>query len=70
MVITAFYKCNIVECDDHLVTEFIQETNMPIYLEPEFMTSQHAEVMQEKRELLDASAAALILQRFLDKRNN
>jgi len=47
-----------------------KETNMPIYLEPEFMTSQHAEVMQEKRELLDASAAALILQRFLDKRNN
>ncbi len=47
-----------------------KETSMPIYLEPEFMTSQHAEIMQEKRELLDASAAALILQRFLDKRNN
>jgi len=46
-----------------------KEINTPIYFEPEFMTSQHAEIMQKKTELLDASAAALILQRFLDRRS-
>ncbi len=38
-----------------------------VHLEPEFMTSAHAERFQGKNEMLDASAAALILQSFLDK---
>ncbi len=38
-----------------------------VHLEPEFMTSAHAEKFQGKNDMLDASAAALILQSFLDK---
>jgi putative holliday junction resolvase len=41
-----------------------------VHLEPEFMTSAHVEKLQGKTELMDASAAALILQSFLDKRRN
>ena len=38
-----------------------------VHLEPEFMTSANAERFQGKNKDLDASAAALILQSFLDK---
>ena len=38
-----------------------------VVLEPEFMTSTHAGRFQGKNELLDASAAALILQSYLDR---
>jgi putative Holliday junction resolvase len=38
-----------------------------IHLEPEFMTSMQAERFQGKTALTDASAAALILQSYLDK---
>ena len=41
-----------------------------VHLEPEFMTSANAERFQGKNENLDASAAALILQSFLDKKNS
>ncbi len=41
-----------------------------VHLEPEFMTSINAERFQGKNEMSDASAAALILQSFLDKRRN
>ena len=51
-----------------------EELSLPVYFEPEFMTSMHAAIGDRKgefkKEALDASAAALILQRFLDKRNN
>ncbi|GMQ95166.1 MAG: Holliday junction resolvase RuvX [Patescibacteria group bacterium] len=60
-----------------------KELGLPVYLEPEFMTSMHAAIGlpvrrtqtgekkgEFKKEALDASAAALILQRYLDKRNN
>ncbi len=50
------------------------ELSLPVYFEAEFMTSHHAAIGGKKgefkKEILDASAAALILQRFLDKRNN
>jgi len=38
-----------------------------VHLEPEFMTSVGAERFQGKNDLHDASAAALILQSYLDK---
>ncbi len=38
-----------------------------VHLEPEFMTSTNAERFQGKHDMLDASAAALILQSYLDK---
>ena len=43
---------------------------VPIIFEPEFLTSHQAEYFQGKHDLLDASAAALILQSYLDKKNN
>lgn len=49
-------------------TELEKEGYM-VHLEPEFMTSANAERFQGKNDLIDASAAALILQSFLDKRN-
>lgn len=56
-----------------LITPFKKElegtTRLSVIFEKEYMTSQHAEHFQGKHDMLDASAAALILQRFLDKHN-
>jgi len=41
-----------------------------VHLEPEFMTSMQARRLQGPHDKIDASAAALILQSFLDKRKN
>ncbi len=38
-----------------------------VHWEAEFMTSMHAEKLQGKHDLIDASAAALILQSYLDR---
>jgi putative Holliday junction resolvase len=58
------------------------ELDLPIYFQKEFMTTIEArgrvgkevnnakKVIKEKQKEADASAAALILQRFLDKKNN
>ncbi len=43
---------------------------IPIFFEPEFLTSHQAEFFQGKHDLLDASAAALILQSYLDKKKS
>lgn len=48
----------------------LEKEGFTVYLEPEFMTSANAERFQGKNKMLDASAAALILQSFLDKRNS
>ena len=47
-----------------------KEIDIPLHLEPEFLTSHQAQKIQGKNNLLDASAAAIILQRFLDRENN
>src|SRR3990167_5312488 len=43
---------------------------LPVHFEREFMTSAAAEHLQGKGEMIDASAAALILQSYLDKKRN
>lgn len=43
------------------------ELKLPVYLEPEFMTSAEAERLQGKNTMHDASAAALILKSYLEK---
>jgi len=48
----------------------LEAHGLTVYLEPEFMTSMNARRFQGKTDLTDASAAALILQSFLDKRQN
>lgn len=50
--------------------ELERDLQMPVHLEPEFMTSEHAKRAEGEHPLLDASAAALILQSFLDKDKN
>lgn len=45
----------------------LEKQGFTVHLEPEFMTSANAERFQGKNDMLDASAAALILQSFLDK---
>ena len=49
------------------VKKELESLGFIVHLEPEFMTSQQAERFQGKNELSDASAAALILQAYLDK---
>ncbi len=48
----------------------LEKEGFTVHLEPEFMTSANAERFQGKNDMLDASAAALILQSFLDKRQS
>lgn len=43
---------------------------LPIYLEPEFMSSMQVEKTFGKTDMLDASAATIILQTFMDKEAN
>jgi putative Holliday junction resolvase len=53
---------------DRFVSKWRRESRIPLFLEPEYMTSHQAHRVQGKHALLDASAAALILQSYLDKR--
>ncbi|MEN9524348.1 MAG: hypothetical protein RL536_417 [Candidatus Parcubacteria bacterium] len=46
----------------------LENAGFIVYLELEFMTSVQAERLQGKNDKSDASAAALILQSYLDKR--
>ncbi len=45
----------------------LEKNGFTVYFEPEFMTSVQAERWQGKSELIDASAAAIILQSYLDR---
>lgn len=50
-----------------------EETSLPVFMEPEFMSSSEAEKMRaegDDKEMLDASAAAVILQSYLSKKQN
>ena len=47
--------------------EIVDATGLPVHSEPEFWSSAQAERWQGKTEKLDASAAAIILQSFLDR---
>jgi len=54
-------------------TEIEKAASLPVYMEPEFMTSSEAEKMRaegDSGEMIDASAAAIILQSYLDKKQN
>lgn len=44
--------------------------DLNISFEPEWMTTQQAERFQGKRDDIDASAAAVILQSYIDRKNN
>ena len=44
--------------------------NLPTHTHPEFMTSQEAERLQGKNNMLDESEAAIILKSYLDLKSN
>ncbi len=50
--------------------ELADKAGMPVHFEPEFMTSVEARHIQGGGEKTHASAAALILKSFLDRKNN
>ena len=47
-----------------------KETNLKVIFEPEFMTSVQASQITGENKMLDASAAAIILQSYLNKIKN
>jgi len=47
-----------------------KRTGLPVYFEPEFLTTKQASQIQGRHKNIDASAAAIILQSFLDRKNN
>lgn len=59
----------IMEEIEKFKKEIEEKTKLEIYFEPEFMTSVQAVQLQGKNKMLDASAATIILQSFLDKMN-
>ncbi len=50
--------------------EIERDLDLPVYLEPEFLTSHEAAREQGQHPLLDASAAAIILQSYLNGLKN
>lgn len=60
-------KPNAIFNDSQIFAESLKQSGLNIVFEPEFMTSANAERFQGKNEHLDASAAALILQSYLDR---
>lgn len=66
----SFQENNIMKEVHPFINELKEATGLPVYLHPEFMTSQEAERIQGKNDMHDASAAALILKSYLDTKNN
>jgi len=51
------------------ILELKEKFNLPVHKQKEFLTSEEARRYQVKPGRTDSSAAALILQRYLDKKN-
>jgi putative Holliday junction resolvase len=59
---------NAIMADSLKLKEQLEAKGFIVHLEPEFMTSVQAERFQGKNAKSDSSAAALILQAYLDKK--
>lgn len=59
----------IMQSIQSFVASLQQHIDIPVHFENEQFTSHEARRFQGRTEDIDASAAALILQRFLDKQN-
>lgn len=55
---------------EEFITDVTLHIGIPVHLEPEQYTSQQAKHLQGKHQLIDASAAALILDSFITKERN
>lgn len=61
-------KPNPIMSDIERFRDFISdELSIPVHMEPEFMTSAQAQRVPNIGEKIDAAAAALILQSYLDR---
>ena len=58
---------NAIFLDADSLKKQLEKLGFKVYLELEFMTSMQAERLQGKNSMTDASAAALILQSYLDR---
>ena len=61
---------NDIYLDSVAFKKNLEAAGFIVHFEPEFMTSVQAERLQGKNEKSDASAAAIILQGFLDRQEN
>lgn len=62
---------NIVKKEiDKFIVELRKITDVPIIEEREFLSTQQARFYQMKKKRVDDSAAAIILQSYLDRKNN
>ena len=52
------------------VHELEKKTGLQIFMEQEFLTSAESERIQGKNEMNDASAAAIILRSFIERKQN
>lgn len=48
---------------------FLKAMSIPVYMEPEFFSTEEASFFQGRNKNIDASASTIILQRFLEKNN-
>ncbi len=58
---------NAIFLDADDLKQKLEKAGFKVYLELEFMTSMQAERIQGKNAMTDASAAAIILQSYLDR---
>ena len=64
-------KDNLVMPDINEFKKKLEDaTNLAVTFEPEFLSSHQAAYFQGQHELLDASAAAIILQSYLDRKRS
>ena len=59
-------KDNAIMKGIHTFVEQLRKSGKEVILHPEFMTSQQAQHDQGRNDMLDASAATIILQSYLD----
>lgn len=59
---------NVILLDSIEFKKDMEDRGFRVYFEQEFMTSIQAERIQGKTDMTDASAAAIILQSFLDRK--
>ena len=61
---------NIMKEIAPFVKSLEEKLDLPVHMHPEFLTSKEAEQLQGKNDMLDASAAALILKSYLDTKSS
>lgn len=55
---------------EQFIAELRTRVTVPIITEREFLTTQQARFFQQEKERVDDSAAAIILQSYLDRKNS